>query len=130
MNLRSYAVFAALSGAAAVVMGAFGAHALKPLLGESIATWQTAVFYQLTHSIYLFTLVLTVASVKSTQLRVAIRLCVLGILCFSGSLYLLVGLPLVGIEITPILGPVTPLGGLFLIGSWLAMGWAAFRTKF
>jgi len=130
MNLRSYAVYAALSGAIAVVMGAFGAHALKPMLGESISTWQTAVFYQLAHSIYLIALVIACERRESVELRVAIRLCAAGILCFSGSLYLLAGLPLLGIELGSILGPITPLGGLFLIGSWLSMMLAARKTMF
>lgn len=103
---------AATLGALAVGLGAFGAHALKDTLLENgrLETWETAVFYHLTHAIVL----LVLSSVKPWRRRVW-QIMALGILIFSGSLYILC---LSGLTW---LGAVTPIGGLLLIAGWLGM---------
>lgn len=107
----------AVTGALAVVAGAFGAHALKPLLsGASMATWQTAVFYHLVHA--LLATALTVSVFNAWTRRAAICLLV-GCLLFSGSLYAMaLGGP-------RWLGPITPLGGLCFIFGWLSLALGA-----
>ena len=108
-------VAAALLGATAVVLGAFGAHALRARLDASqLATWSTAVEYHLVHAAVLLALALYGAS-GSRAVGLPAALFSAGIVLFSGSLYALVlGGP-------RWLGPVTPLGGLCLIGGWLAL---------
>ena len=93
---------AAILGATAVAAGAFGAHALAD--DPRLEIWKTAALYHLVHAV-----VLTRAP------RVASWLFTAGILLFSGSLYALVLLE------QPILGAVTPFGGILLIAGWLAM---------
>ena len=116
-------LFASVSGALAVGLGAFGAHALKAFLAGrgSTATWETAVFYQLVEAVALFALALHADASGTPMSAWAMRLWMLGPVLFSGSLYgLAVGGP-------GWLGPITPLGGLALIAGWLALAVAAFR---
>jgi len=114
---------AALLGALGVVLGAFGAHALRARLEpEELATWQTAVDYHLLHAVALLALSLwSHASGRAAGLAPALFLA--GIVLFSGSLY---GLVLGGPRW---LGPVTPLGGLCLIAAWLALAAQALRIR-
>ncbi|HVP31916.1 MAG TPA: DUF423 domain-containing protein [Myxococcota bacterium] len=113
---------AASLGALGVILGAFGAHALRARIDPAqLATWQTAVQYHLLHAVALLAVALwSEASGRDTRLCLA--LFGVGIVLFSGSLYLLVlGGP-------RWLGPVTPLGGLCLICGWLALAWTAARA--
>ena len=114
----------ALLGAAAVVLGAFGAHALKSRLpAEMLVLWQTAVQYHFWHVMALLAVGLTAFHVpESNWLNAAAVLFVTGILIFSGSLYLLsLGAPRV-------LGIATPIGGLALVLGWLALAAGLLRA--
>jgi uncharacterized membrane protein YgdD (TMEM256/DUF423 family) len=111
--IRPIAFAAGLLGFLGVVMGAFGAHALKETLTAhgTLETWRTAVLYQLVHSVALLALVGWREALAKT-LRVAAWCFVAGVVLFSGSLYwLALGGP-------GFLGPVTPLGGLSLLAGW------------
>lgn len=123
MTTQTILRIAALSGAVAVALGAFGAHALKPHLSpEAFSTWQTASQYHFLHTLALLALGLsrnTFPSVHWTALA-----WITGTLLFSGSLYLLSTRALHSLPVA-FLGPVTPLGGLFLILGWLLL----IRTK-
>jgi uncharacterized membrane protein YgdD (TMEM256/DUF423 family) len=113
--LHRWLVVAAVFGLLGVTLGAFGAHGLRARLEpEQLASWQTAVQYHLLHSVALLALALfTVQSGRPIGLQA--WLFTLGIALFSGSIYVLVlGGP-------RWLGPVTPLGGLCLIGGWLSL---------
>ncbi|WP_345778161.1 DUF423 domain-containing protein [Ruficoccus sp. ZRK36] len=116
--------WAAFLGFTGVALGAFGAHALKDLLAERgmTANWHTAVKYQLVHAVSLLALASWLRAGRSCcgAARWTARLWVTGVLLFSGSLYLLTT---VGWKW---LGPVTPLGGLCLLGGWIALGASAF----
>lgn len=106
---------AALSGALAVVAGAFGAHGLRSrVTPEQVSAWLTASQYHLIHSAVLLAIALYAAS-AGKQIRVPGSLFLAGMLLFSGSIYLLV--------LTPAkwLGPITPLGGLCLIAGWISL---------
>jgi uncharacterized membrane protein YgdD (TMEM256/DUF423 family) len=107
---------AALLGAAAVLLGAFGAHALRGSLDEhAIATWQTAVTYQFWHVLASIAVALIARDGASVSLRVAASAFIAGIVLFSGSLYALaLGAPRV-------LGVVTPFGGLAFVAGWIAL---------
>jgi uncharacterized membrane protein YgdD (TMEM256/DUF423 family) len=109
--LRTAAVLAFL----AVALGAFGAHALEEFLENTgrVETWQTAVFYHLTHSLALF----WVAGQRTRDV-VPQWAFVAGIVIFGGSLYVLC---LTGITV---FGAITPIGGLSLLAGW---GWLAWK---
>lgn len=105
---------AACSGALAVALGAFGAHALKSqlLAAGLLETWHTAVLYHLIHSPMLF----IVAMCRPSRARnLASAGFLLGIVLFSGSLY---SMCLTGVKA---LGVITPIGGVLLIGAWIAL---------
>jgi uncharacterized membrane protein YgdD (TMEM256/DUF423 family) len=126
MNARSCLLAAALALAAAVALGAFGAHALRGRLGaEMLATYQTAVQYHFWHALGLLGVgVLMMRSPEVTgapTLAWVAWLLVAGLLLFSGSLYLLA---LTG---ATWLGAVTPLGGVAFIAAWLGLAWWAWR---
>lgn len=106
---------AAVLGGLAVLAGAFGAHGLRGrLTAEQLSSYETAVQYHLLHALVLLVLGLfTTTTGRSVQ--PAAGLFIAGIVLFSGSIYLLV---LTGQRW---LGPVTPLGGLCLIGGWVAL---------
>lgn len=110
---------AALSGAIAVMLGAFGAHSLKSILSANqLSSWKTAVLYMLVHSIVLLVLGLQQNNKSSAVLRQSTWLIFAGIICFSGSIILLVLQDYLGMNMGW-LGPVTPLGGLLFIAGWL-----------
>lgn len=104
-------------GASSVILGAFGAHGLKKRIADParVANWSTAAQYQIIHSAVLLTMSLTLP--RNAQ-RIPGALFVAGMTMFSGSIYLLVLDP----QRFKALGPVTPLGGLCLIGGWIALG--------
>jgi uncharacterized membrane protein YgdD (TMEM256/DUF423 family) len=106
-------------GAAAVMLGAFGAHALKAQLSaEAHSIWQTAVQYHFWHALALLAVGL---AGTARWFKVAGWLLIAGVFLFSGSLYALaLGAPRG-------LGMVTPLGGVALILGWLAFAVAAIR---
>ncbi len=102
-----------LSGALAVMLGAFGAHALRGSVEPALLeTWRTAAHYHLLHSV-----VLIAIGAHPRGTGWATGLIATGIALFSGSLYLLV---LTGQRW---LGAVTPLGGVCLIAGWLTLAW-------
>jgi uncharacterized membrane protein YgdD (TMEM256/DUF423 family) len=110
-------IFGALGGASAVMLGAFGAHALKGQLSEgSLSVFETGVQYQMMHSIgvLIVGVLMLVLGAKPAWLMTAWSFS-LGIILFSGSLY---GLSLLGWRW---LGPVTPLGGALFIVGWFAL---------
>lgn len=115
---KSILMNAGIFGLLAVVLGAFGAHVLKPLLSsDMLAAYETGVRYQFYHVIAL--LVLGFAAQASDKLvQRAATFFMLGIILFSGSLY---GLALSSISgnVWSWLGPVTPLGGLCFMTGWV-----------
>ena len=115
---RKFLITGAIFGLLAVIIGAFGAHGLKPLLDEAASdSFETGAKYQMYHAFYLIVLSL-IAKFSETQLKLIYRLVVFGVLLFSGSLYLLAFNEI--IEVIDVkVGIITPFGGLFLISSWL-----------
>ncbi len=108
--------------AIAVMLGAFGAHGLENLVSErSLAVWKTGVEYQFIHALGIVVIsILPKQFVRQeSRLRLAKKLMLTGIVFFSGSLYLLSTLDITGLNIGKVIGPITPLGGLLLIGGWI-----------
>ncbi|AIG03588.1 membrane protein [Pseudomonas fluorescens] len=122
--LRGFLMLAAFFGFTGVALGAFAAHGLKKsLTAEYLAIFHTGVTYQLVHALALFGVALLAAHIPGRLVMWAGVSFSVGILLFSGSLYLLttIGIGKLGI--------VTPFGGLaFLIG-WLCLGLAAWRLQ-
>ena len=118
--IRSPATIAAALGALAVVLGAFGAHALRGQLDAgALQTWHTAVDYQFWHALAL--LGLAGAPVSRWRLAASIAFGA-GVLLFCGSLYALaLGAP-------GWIGAITPVGGLSFIAGWICLGGAFWRS--
>jgi uncharacterized membrane protein YgdD (TMEM256/DUF423 family) len=119
MNARMAATAGALFGALAVILGAFGAHALRAHLEpRDLETFETAVRYQMYHAFALFAAA-WLLSRNAPYATAAAWAFIAGVAIFSGSLYLLVATG------QRWLGAVTPLGGLAFIAGWLLLALAA-----
>jgi uncharacterized membrane protein YgdD (TMEM256/DUF423 family) len=123
MTPQRWIALGASSMALAVVLGAFGAHALKERLAAAgqLENWRTAVLYQALHALGLIALGLAPARLAPAAVG---WLFLFGTVCFSGSIY---GLALEGPK--AVLGPMTPLGGLLLIAGWCLLAWSAWRRS-
>lgn len=115
---RKIIATAAFLGAVAIILGAFGAHALKAKLSiDHLSSFETGVKYQIYHALLLlFIGTSTVISEKSR--KTIFYLVLVGVLFFSGSIYLLSTDEVTGINAKPI-GFITPIGGLLLIVAWI-----------
>lgn len=112
-----------------IMVGAFGAHGLEGKIeSDKITTFEVGVRYQVYHALGFLFLGLIPAYLQSS-LKWVYRLMLAGVILFSGSIYLLATQTLTGLDISGILGPVTPLGGLLLILSWFILAVRLFRHK-
>jgi uncharacterized membrane protein YgdD (TMEM256/DUF423 family) len=126
---RKIIITASILGMLAVIAGAFGAHGLKPKLSPAdLDVWHTAVQYQFYH-VFALLFLSTFSRTRSRLVNVAFYLFTLGILFFSGSLYLLSCSNLLGLTRSVWLGVLTPFGGLLFIAGWIALAMAAFRNR-
>ena len=108
----------------AVVLGAFGAHALKDQLSEyRKSIYEKGIFYQMFHSLAILLVALLNQYFEGTDFSVCLWLFSIGIILFSGSLYIL--------SLTQIkwLGAVTPIGGVLLIVGWTVIFLKAFNSS-
>ena len=122
MDYKKILLIGAILGAISVILGAFGAHALKELIGEpQLASYKTGNTYQFYHSLLLIGIGILYKLQPSKLLRYAAWFCIIGVICFSGSLYILACRSMLGITNTMILGPITPIGGLLLTTSWILL---------
>jgi uncharacterized membrane protein YgdD (TMEM256/DUF423 family) len=113
----------ALSGALGVVLGAFGAHALKSRLSsEYLTVFETGVRYQMYHALALLCLGVLATRVDAPALKLSGYSFVVGTILFSGSLY---ALTLSGVKA---MGIVTPFGGLALIVGWVSLFWGVYKV--
>lgn len=122
MNDRTL-FWAALVLLTGVALGAFGAHGLKgrvPL--DALDQWNKGVQYQFVHGLALLALCALAGRIQDRPLRLARTLFLAGIAGFSGSLYLLSTRTLLGTDgLTPLLGPLTPIGGLSFMAGWIVV---------
>ncbi|MBC2007300.1 DUF423 domain-containing protein [Listeria welshimeri] len=105
------AIFAGL----AVLFGAFGAHALKDVLGRYASTWETGVQYQMFHAVGILIIGLLMEKQTSRLYNWAAILFSVGIVFFSGSLYVL------SISKVTVLGAITPIGGVCFVVGWFLL---------
>lgn len=130
---KRFLVFGGFSGALAVALGAMAAHFLKSkmdtgLITEiNIQTFETAARYQIYHSLALLVVVLLSDKINNKLLSKAGYCFMAGIVLFSGSLYLISTANLLGFKNVNLLGPITPIGGLFFIAGWLFLGFSGLR---
>lgn len=110
-------VAAGIYGILSVILGAFGAHAFKEiLLPEKLVSFETGVRYQMYHAIILLVIGLTL-SFSSPLERWAAICFIIGVIFFSFSIYFLTFAEHWNLNLR-FLGPITPIGGLFLIAGW------------
>ena len=121
---RVFLAFVGIFGATGVAAGAYGAHALSQQLSPYLLNvFQTAVLYQLIHTVALLGIVALLSqAVVSKVLLISASLMVIGTILFSGSLYLLT---LSSLRV----GLITPLGGFLLISAWIMLLIAGFSHK-
>ena len=120
MMHKSFLIVGTLFAGLGVVLGAFGAHGLKQLVGpETVNTYQTGVQYQMYHAFALLLVGILYERVPGALLNWAGGLFVAGIILFSGSLYLLSGLKAANKVGVSGVGILTPIGGLLFVAGWL-----------
>lgn len=125
---KNIVITASLLAMLAIVLGAFAAHGLKPLISaDSLAVFQTGVSYQMYHALALLALVL-IPGLGIQKVKIVFRFFIFGILFFSGSLYILALKSVVPFSIS-FLAPITPIGGLLLIGGWIQLAYRLFKAK-
>lgn len=111
-------------GMTAIILGAFGAHALKKVLSlDELTTFETGVKYQIYHALFLLFLGINQSISEKTK-RTIFWLISIGVFMFSGSIYLLATMSITNINFKPF-GIITPIGGLLLI-----LGWGIFSMQF
>lgn len=117
-------VLAALILLTAVALGAFGSHAMADRVTEArLDTWETAVLYQMVHGLGLLMIAILALQPGMPAFRLSQWSLGLGVLFFSGSLYGLVWLN------QPLLGAITPIGGVFFLLGWGALAWQSWRSR-
>ena len=120
---------AAIFGALAVIIGAFGAHGLKgKIASEALISFDTGVKYQFYHVFALLATGSFFAQNPSKYLTYAAWLFTVGIVLFSGSIYFLSTREIHGLQST-LIGIVTPIGGMFFIGGWALLAFVFSKSK-
>ncbi len=122
MNKRLYLRMGFILLALAVMLGAFGAHALKSMVeGAQIKTFETGVRYHFYHAFGIIILQFVPSGIRYVnRTKWAARFFLIGIIFFSGSLYFLSLADHFGLgSLKIVAGPITPIGGLFFIGGWI-----------
>ena len=127
MNRKIF-LLACVTGGFGVMLGAFAAHGLKPLLSISaFESFNTGIRYQMYHSFLLFFIGLS-TDIKPNQKSILFKLILTGVLLFSGSIYFLATNDLTPLNFK-VIGFITPVGGLILIASWLLLFTYFFKKK-
>ncbi len=126
---RRIILTASFFGAVAVILGAFGAHSLKNVLSaDQLAIWSKGIEYQFYHTFALLFLS-TFAMFRTKLVDFAYYCFTIGIVFFSGSLYLLATREILQLSWVNIIGPITPLGGLLLVTGWIFLFFAALKNR-
>jgi uncharacterized membrane protein YgdD (TMEM256/DUF423 family) len=127
---KKFITTGALLAAIAVALGAFGAHGLKKIVAaETVQIFQTGVQYQMYHALALLLCGLLFEKCSQKFVRIAGVLFIIGIIFFSGSLYLLTGGRAAEIASLDKAGIITPFGGVAFIAGWIFLFLAAIRKE-
>lgn len=128
--MKKLLIIASILGATGVILGAFGAHALKSILTEAqILSYETGILYHLLHSVVILIIAILYHLTKNKSFLTAAYLMFAGVLLFSFSIYLLSLKDFLAMPILKYLGPVTPIGGTLIIISWFLVFINALRLK-
>jgi len=120
MEYKLALIFGAIFGGLAIILGAFGAHLLKKKLTvEQLQSFETGVKYQMYHAIVLLVLGFQLRPKVSLD-NYIVNIFIIGTFLFSFSIYVLVISSANNKKLT-FLGPITPLGGLFLVLGWILL---------
>ena len=121
--MKGYINIASLFAALAILLGAFGSHALKEKLSaQSLEVYDIATRYLMFHALGIFLIALLGFQLPKKSLEIPVIMMIVGTSIFSGSLYLVAMLDFKK------LGMVTPIGGLLLIVSWLLLAYNTYKT--
>lgn len=127
---KSYLITACITAALAVGLGAFGAHKLKELLSpELVSSFDTGVRYQFYHSFALFITAFLYGKYRNKGFKTVFYLFLSGIICFSGSIYLLTWMKSSGAVGIKGLGLITPLGGVLFMIAWVYMAVIIYKSR-
>lgn len=120
---KTFLIYGAFFGGLAVILGAFGAHGLQKIVTDDDLQrgFKTATQYQMYHALALLAVGILYEKFPGKLLQWAGNFFIIGIILFSGSLYCLTAINNPGSSLTKVIGPVTPLGGAFLIIGWLLL---------
>jgi len=126
---RNFASIAALLGALSVVLGAFAAHKLREIVPpDAVAVFETGVRYQFYHVFALLLVALLSDKFSNKWMIWAGNCFIIGIILFSGSLYLLTALKIADNAHMNFVGVATPIGGVFFIAGWIFL-WMGVSQK-
>lgn len=118
----------AVFGMIAIILGAFGAHALKKVLSiDQLSTFETGVRYQMYHALFLLFVGL-MNDLSQKAKKTIFFLVIFGVILFSGSIYLLATNDLTSFDFK-VIGFATPIGGLLLIGAWAVLLFDLLKKK-
>ena len=125
---RKLYILGASFGLTAIIFGAFGAHTLKNYLTpEQLTTFETGVRYQMYQALFLLLIASNLLLNNKTKKSIYF-LTLIGVLFFSGSIYLLSTKTITGLNFKP-LGIITPIGGVLLIAAWFLLLFNIFKSK-
>ncbi len=123
--VKFWLISSAIFGFLSVALGAFGAHSLKNVLGEyAKSVYEKAVLYQMFHTVAIFAVGVMQYFSKQTSFSIAGWGFFIGIILFSGSLYLLATTGLKG------LGAITPFGGVAFLFGWFWLAVSIIKARF
>jgi uncharacterized membrane protein YgdD (TMEM256/DUF423 family) len=127
--------FSGFSAALSVILGALAAHGLKSKLETGLITesnlqsFDTAARYQMYHSLALLAMTFLIERFSVKWITSAAYCFMIGIVLFSGSIYILSTSKLMGLGNVQWLGPITPIGGLFFVLGWILLALSGIKNK-
>ena len=120
--MKLFIILGAVNAFIAVALGAFGAHGLEGKIPDKyLATWNTAVDYQMFHAAGLLVIGLLAGKITSPLINWSGWMMFIGIIIFSGSLFVL------SVTQIKVLGAITPIGGVSFLAAWILMIIAAYK---
>lgn len=125
---KEWVGIAGILGIFAVILGAFGAHGLESkLTADQLSTYGTGIQYHFYHTFAILGVAILAQHWNEKRLNTIAWLFLIGIILFSGSIYLLACRDWLGIASWKWLGPITPIGGTFFIVGWAMLAWLGFK---
>ena len=126
--MKLFLILGTLLAGLAVALGAFGAHGLKKLVdADTISIYQTGVQYQMYHALALIAVGILAQRIENSLISYAGFFFIAGIVCFSGSLYLLSSFRAMNKAVPGFVYPITPLGGILFILGWILLLFALLK---